>query len=177
MLATLYKKGEVHFRLLDTNVYQVKANEWMKDFLLQAHVVRISKMKICRRRQKNCTKSVPHVQIIFPRHSLNSLKTTVTVTATSVPQTTNLIGWMRKNNRAARAAGFLVQFFWRSLPNEDGKFLHLIFWRQRRLAAGNLSFIYLISHDKQLCPASESASHLFCTTWPKWKKIIAKHLT
>ena len=173
MLVTLYKKGEVHFRLLDTNVYQVKANKWMKDFLLQAHV-RISKMKICRRRQKKLHQKRAARADFFPRHSLNSLKTTVT--ATSLPQTTNLIGWMRENNCAARAARFLVQLFWRSLPNEDSKFSHLIFW-QRKVAAGNLSFIYLISHDKHLCPASESAPHLFCTTWPTWNKIIAKHLT
>ena len=32
-------------------------------------------------------------------------------TATVTPQINDLIGWMRKNDRAARAARFLVQFF------------------------------------------------------------------
>ena len=32
-------------------------------------------------------------------------------TPTTTPQMNNLIGWIRKNNRAARAARFLVQFF------------------------------------------------------------------
>ena len=32
-------------------------------------------------------------------------------TATTTPQMNDLIGWIRKNNRAARAARYLVQFF------------------------------------------------------------------
>ena len=36
---------------------------------------------------------------------------TVTVTAMTTPENSDLIGWMRKNNRAARAARTLVQFF------------------------------------------------------------------
>ena len=32
-------------------------------------------------------------------------------TATTTPQINDLIGWVRKNNRAARAARTLVQFF------------------------------------------------------------------
>ena len=35
---------------------------------------------------------------------------TTTTTTTTTPQTNDFIGWMRKNNRAARAARFLVQF-------------------------------------------------------------------
>ena len=50
----------------------------------------------------------------------------------------DLIGWMKKNNRAARAARFLM-FFSRSLPNDDVKFSYLRLWRQRELAAVNLS--------------------------------------
>ena len=51
----------------------------------------------------------------------------------------DLIGWMKKNNRAARAARFLVQMFWRSLPNDDVKFSYLRFWQQSEVAAVNLS--------------------------------------
>ena len=43
------------------------------------------------------------------RGCLSSLMTTATATLT--PQTNDLIGWMGKSNRAARAARFLVQFF------------------------------------------------------------------
>ena len=52
---------------------------------------------------------MPHVQhdyfflfILF--NQLNSLLPTT-------PENNDLIGWIRKNNRAARAAGTLVQFF------------------------------------------------------------------
>ena len=44
----------------------------------------------------------------------------------------NLIGWMRKNNRAARAARTLEQFFVIRLPIDDVKFPNLRFKRQRR---------------------------------------------
>ena len=36
--------------------------------------------------------------------------TTATATATTTPLINDLIGWMKKNDRAARAARFLVQF-------------------------------------------------------------------
>ena len=42
--------------------------------------------------------------------------------------------------RAAHAARFSVQFFWRSLPKEEVKFLYLRLWRHREPAAVNLSF-------------------------------------
>ena len=36
---------------------------------------------------------------------------TTTTTTTMTPENINLIGWMRENNRAARAARTLAQFF------------------------------------------------------------------
>ena len=56
---------------------------------------------------------------------------TRTAKATTTPQINDSIVWIKKNNRAARAARFLVQLFWRSLPNNDVKFSYLRFWRQR----------------------------------------------
>ena len=62
-----------------------------------------------------------------------------TATATTTPQINELIGWIRKNNRAARAARFFSAIFWRSLPNGDVNPLFLRFWRKP--TAVNLSFI------------------------------------
>ena len=36
-------------------------------------------------------------------------------------QINDTIDWTSKNNRAARAERFLVQFFWRGQPNDDKK--------------------------------------------------------
>ena len=52
---------------------------------------------------------------------LESLKIT-TATATTIPQINASTSWTRENNLTARAARFLVQFFLRSLPNDDVKF-------------------------------------------------------
>ena len=41
-----------------------------------------------------------------------------------MPEKSDLIGWMRKNNRAARAARTLVEII-RSLPNDKEKFPNL----------------------------------------------------
>ena len=66
MLVTLYKTGDVHFRLLGMNGYHTKAKN--ERFTAQAHVaIRTSNMKIprCRladHKQKIAPKSVPHVQ-------------------------------------------------------------------------------------------------------------------
>ena len=57
-----------------------------------------------------------------------------TATATSTPQTNDLIGSTRKNNRAARAARFLVQIL-------DYIFVFQTTTRQREPAAVNLSFL------------------------------------
>ena len=59
MLVTLYKIGQVHFRLLGTYDFHVKAE--IENLLLRAHVVvRTSSTKIPRRHLtdyvKNCTK-------------------------------------------------------------------------------------------------------------------------
>ena len=63
---------------------------------------------------------------------------------TTTPQINDLIGWMKKNNRAARAARFLVQCFdVVRLPNDDVKYSYLRFWRQRELAGVKFSFFAL----------------------------------
>ena len=52
----------------------------------------------------------------------------------------NLIGWMRKNNRAARAARLLVQFFHVVCQMTTWNSHIWMFWPQRKPAAQNLSF-------------------------------------
>ena len=70
---------------------------------------------------------------------------------------------MKKNNHAARTARAM---FWRSLLNDDVKFSYLRFWRQRKLAAVNLS-LFAFSW-KPFVPARESVVRVFCTTWSTW---------
>ena len=58
MLITLYKIRGVHFRLLGTNGFRIKAKK--EDLLLQARVVvRASNMKISRRRLSDYVKTLP----------------------------------------------------------------------------------------------------------------------
>ena len=98
-----------------------------------------------------------------------------TATTTTTPQINDFIGWMRKNNRAARAARFCCNF-WRSLPNDDVKFSFLRFWRQREPAAVNI-FHSLPLHDNHSWQARESAFHLFYTLWPAWNHRKTLNLT
>ena len=94
-------------------------------------------------------------KIIFP-HSTNQI---CGLTLPSRSSLGSLRNEEEKNLHVPHAFGAI--FF-----DDDGKFSFLRFWRE--LAAGNLSFIYLLSPDKHSCQASESAPHLFCTTWPTW---------
>ena len=52
-------------------------------------------------------------------NNLELLTNMTTATAKTRPQINDLIGWMRKNNRAARAGTHFGAFFWRILPNDD----------------------------------------------------------
>ena len=65
--------------------------------------------------------------------------------------------------------------FWRSLPNDDGKFSYLRFWRQRELAAVNFPSLPL--HENHSWQASERALRLFCTTWSTWNNRKRLNLT
>ena len=56
--------------------------------------------------------------------------------------------------------------FWRSLSKDDVKFSYLRFWRQRELAAVNLSLSPL--HENLSYQASENAIRVFCTTSSTW---------
>ena len=55
-------------------------------------------------------------------------------------QISDMIGWMRQNNHAARGARFLVQFFDVVCTIEDVKLSNLRFWRQLEPRAVNLYF-------------------------------------
>ena len=74
----------------------------------------------------------------------------------TTPQINDLIGWMRQNNRASRAARLLVPFFWRSLPNNDVNFSYLGFWWQSKPAA--VKFFNLCLYMKTI-PAKQAEVH------------------
>ena len=82
---------------------------------------------------------------------------------------------MRKNNRAARAAHFLVQFFDVVCQTTTWNF-HI--WA----SDGNASPQQKISHSLPLhenhsCQASESTLRQVCTTWPTWNNRLTLNLT
>jgi len=97
------------------------------------------KLNICRQVLTSSTQlKTGHFTSLIGRERLRNIrefKEMTTATATTTLQINDLIGWTRKNNRAARAARFLVQFF-----DVDSKFSYLRFWRQHEPAAANLSF-------------------------------------
>ena len=93
---------------------------------------------------------------------LSSLGTTGT--ATTSPQINDLISWIRKNNRAARAARFLVRFLDVVCQIMTSSF-HI--WRSDdNTSSQKWIFHSLPLHEKLSCQASESALRLFCTMWP-----------
>ena len=75
--------------------------------------------------------------------------------ATTIPQISDLIGWMR-----SRLFGAI---FLSSLPNDNMKFSFSRFWEECKLSAVTLSFPL---NENHLGQASKSALHLFCTTRP-----------
>ena len=77
-----------------------------------------------------------------------------------------LVKWSRKNNHAARAARPRKNF-WRRLSNNDVEFSYTRFWRQRELAAANLSFSGF-PYENHSWLASENTLCLLRTTWPTW---------
>ena len=91
-----------------------------------------SEFKVIREFQKRWSKQQRNKSICtFLGHE--GIWEMTTATATSTPQTNDLIGSTRKNNRTARAARFLVQIL-------DYIFVFQTTTRQRELAAINLSF-------------------------------------
>ena len=98
-----------------------------------------------------------------------------TATATSTPQTNDLIGWMRKNNRAVRAARSLAQFFdvvcQTTMRNFD------IWGSDDNVSSQQSIFHSLPLHGNHSCQASESTLRLFRTTWPTWNHRKTLNLT
>ena len=86
--------------------------------------------------------------------------------ATTTPQINDLIGWMRKNNHAARAARFLVHCF--DVVCQAMTWNFHIWGPDENSSAAQFNFHSLPSHESQSCQASESALRSFCTTWPTW---------
>jgi len=92
-----------------------------------------------------------------------------TATATSTPQTNDLIGRTRKNNRSARAARFLVQIL---------DYTFVVFQtmtRQREFAAVNLSFLAFTSLIT--IRAKQAKVPLVYFVQRDQRGIIAKYLT
>ena len=88
-----------------------------------------------------------------------------TATTTPVSQINDLIGWMRKSNRATRAARFLPNIFDIGYQMTTWNF-H--FWGSADDASllQWIRFHYLPLHENHSCRSSESALRLFCTTIP-----------
>ena len=82
--------------------------------------------------------------------------------ATAMPQINALIGRTKKNNRAARAARFLVQFFDIVCQTTTSNF-HFLGSHDN---ANPQQYIFhtLPSHEDHLCQTGESVLRLLCTT-------------
>ena len=84
--------------------------------------------------------------------------------------------WLNEEKQSCCTCGTLfAAMFWRSLPNDDVKFSHLRFRRQRELVAE--IFHSLPLHENHSYQASESALRLFCTTRSKWNNRKRLNLT
>ena len=112
LILTSYKIGEVHFRLLGTNGFHVKAKNGRfaaaGSRCRQNHKYEISRRCLAdyvrKLQQKRAARAARLFFLFILFNQLNSLLPTT-------PENNDLIGWIRKNNRAACAARFLVQFF------------------------------------------------------------------
>ena len=79
--------------------------------------------------------------------------------------TNQLFDWLNEEKLSCGTCGTLFgAMFWRSPPNDDVKFSYLRIWRQRKLAAVNLS-LFAFTWKPFVPSISESALRLFCTTW------------
>ena len=110
----------------------------------------------------------------------------MTATSTTTPQLNDLISSMKKNNRAARAARFLVQCFdvvwltttWNFLVWGSDDNPVVVKTSNTDRARSIKSFIlclYMKTTRAKHC--SESALLLFCTTWPTWNNRKRLNLT
>ena len=114
-----------------------------------------SLMKVSRRHQ-SAPNSVPHVQhdyfsssnqwnhwfVTYSLPLLSSLGSLRFDDGNVNDNATNQwFHWLNEEKWSCCTCGTLFgAMFWRSLPNDDVKFSYLWFWRQRELAAVNLSF-------------------------------------
>ena len=99
-----------------------------------------------------------------------------TATSATTPQINDLIGWMKKNNRAARAARFFVQCFDVVCQTTTWNF-HI--WGSDDIASPQQWIFHSLPlYENHLCQKRESAVRLFCTTWPTWnnrKRLNSTH--
>ena len=95
-------------------------------------------------------------------------------TASTTPQNNDLIGWIKKSNRAARGQAFLC-----NLLKWSAKWT----WNVRTWGSDDnatpqqKTFHSLPLHESHSCHTSESVPRLFCTTWPKWNNRKTSNLT
>ena len=100
-------------------------------------------------------------EAVLNTHCMWGVKEMTTATTTTTPKIHDLIGWIRKINRAARF-NFSCNL-WRSLPEDDVKVSYLRFWRQRKPAA--IIFHSMPLHKNHSCQTNKSALRLFRITW------------
>ena len=158
----------------------------MKDLLLNARVVpRTSNWKfhivIWQTTSKNCNKkrAARAAQLFFSsfnqsNHWFVALSLPLPSSFLKLPTIEdvkkrlrhNMIGWMRKYNRAARAAHFLLQFLTKSSKRRR-EILNLRFILQRqRTRSSNLSFFYLYTKEFPFVPR----------TWSTWNYLKTLNL-
>ena len=86
--------------------------------------------------------------------------------AVTMPQINDLIGWMRKNNCAACAARFSVQFF--GAVGQTTQLNFHISGSGNNVSPQQLIFHSLPLHENHSYGASERTLCLLCTMWPTW---------
>ena len=178
MLVTLYKIGELHFRLLGTDGFHVKAknerftaansrcrqNVKYENFTLSFGRLRqnIAPRKAC----STCSTIIflhSTNQIIdlwrCRWHCRRQILTYLMTMTTTTPQINDLIGWMKKNNVLHVRQAFWCNFFDVVCQTTTWNFHFSGFWRQRNPAVVKLLFLAFA------CQASESVFRLFCWPW------------
>lgn len=81
----------------------------------------------------------------------------------------DMIGWMKKKNRAALDAHFYGAIFWPSLPNHDVKFLKLNRFVTKTWTRGSTFFIlylYVNTTRANTMWKGSSFAHFIRSTWP-----------
>ena len=86
-----------------------------------------------------------------------------------------LVGWMRRSNRAARVAHFLVQYFHDVCQT---KTWNLHSWGSDANSSPQQKIFHCMPlHENHLSQVRETTLRLVCTTWQTWNNRITLNLT